>query len=502
MLVRWLTESLNVRWSYYPTAGGPYPLTELFIVDIESRRLVPVEAMQRADHQVTPLRWADDGSEFYFLSADRYGQRVDLVAADPETGARRIILTEEKEVGLGASVLARLLRFLGDGERLIWLSDRDGWRHVYLYGLDGTLIRQLTDGQFPVREVVAIDEDAGWVYFIAQGDPERVYDTHLYRVSLDGGAVVQLTEGVGRHAVQFSPSGEFFLDTYSTAEVPPVVELRGADGVLLQTLSTANIDALVSELNWHSPEEFVVKAADGGTDIYGHLYKPFDFDQDQKYPVIEVIYGIAEPLARRTFAPVGPGPSLDALAQLGFIVFVVDSRGTAGRGREFGHAVLGNIGRYEIPDHVAALRQVAEGRPYMDLSRVGIFGYSYGGYMAVRAMLLAPEVYHVGVAGAAISDMADHSGNEVLIGSPEDNRDAYAYASNLPLAANLHGKLLMIHGTMDALVPFSHIMRMADAFDRAGKSYDMLVVPDVGHVSPLVYAASAIPRYFQEHLNP
>ena len=155
-----------------------------------------------------------------------------------------------------------------------------------------------------------------------------------------------------------------------------------------------------------------------------------------------------------------------------------------------------------IPDHVAALRQVAEDRPYMDLSGVGINGYSYGGYMVVRAMLMAPEVYHVGVAAAPIADMADHNGNEALIGPPEDNRDAYDYASNLPLAGQLQGKLLMIHGTMDALVPFAHTMRMADAFGRAGKSYDLLVVPDQGHVSPLVYAADAIPRYFQEHLKP
>ncbi len=214
--------------------------------------------------------------------------------------------------------------------------------------------------------------------------------------------MARLTEATGRHEVQFAPSMEFFLDTHSTVDRPPVVELRRADGTRLQTLSSATVDGLPAWRS-HPPEEFVVKAADGSTDLHGVLYKPRDFDPARKYPVIEVIYGgpwgSTIPKGFTDYrAYFGLAP---ALAQLGFITFIVDARGTGGRGREFQRIAYGGLGRHEIPDHVAALKQLGDRRAYMDLSRVGILGHSFGGYLATRALLLAPDVYHVGVASAA-----------------------------------------------------------------------------------------------------
>ena len=292
---------------------------------------------------------------------------------------------------------------------------------------------------------------------------------------------------------------------WMVATRPPAVELKLADGTLLQTVSKANIDAL-KELKWKPPEEFVVKAADGETDLYGVLYKPYDFDPKKKYPVIDRIYGSPAGVA----VPHGFFPKRLSLArgQLGFIHLIVDARGTPERGREFQEVVYGNLGRNEITDHVAALKQLAEERPYMDLSRVGIQGHSFGGYFAIRAMLLAPNVYHVGVARAALTwDNSFQSDDNVLTGSKE----AFDYASNLNFASNLKGKLFLLHGTSDADAPFSGTMRMVDALIRAGKHFDLLVLPGVGHqfrgtsssdLTSRTYAFEAIRRFLEEHLEP
>jgi dipeptidyl aminopeptidase/acylaminoacyl peptidase len=284
---------------------------------------------------------------------------------------------------------------------------------------------------------------------------------------------------------------------------PPAVDFRRADGTLLQVLSKAKIDALVNELKWRPPEEFVVKAADGTTDLYGVLFKPHDFDPNKKYPVIDQIYGAL------SVVPHGftGGRWARAIAQLGFIVFIVDNRGTDGRGREFFRSTgFAQLGRHEIPDHVATLKQLAETRPYMDLGRVGLFGGSHGGYMTIRSMLLAPDVYHVGVAASPLTDLAAHWATESRMGPIEKNKEAYTYTSNLRLADQLKGKLLLTHGTSDVNVPFSHTMRMIEALIRAGKSYDLLVLPGQGHdvaeESMAGYEMEAIRRYFQEHLKP
>jgi dipeptidyl aminopeptidase/acylaminoacyl peptidase len=354
---------------------------------------------------------------------------------------------------------------------------------------------------------VTIDEELGWVYFTAHGDRERSYDTHLYRVRLDGTGFAQLTEASGQHRVRFTPSKRFFLDTHSSVDRPGAVELRRADGTLLETLSRANIDSL-RELSWIPPEEFVVKATDGKTDLFGVLYKPYDFDPHRKYPVIEYIYDSSyTTVVPRTFTSNNSGVPAQALAQLGFITFIVDGRGTAERGKEFQDVLYGNIGRYEIPDHVAVLKQLAERRPYMDLSRVGIFGGSHGGYMVLRALLAAPDVYHVGVARAPGVDLRDlqADGVEPFMGLLEKNPEAYEYASNLHLAENLTGKLLMIHGTSDKDVPFSQTLKMVEALIEAGKTYDLFLLPGENHrftATGRRYARDATRRYFEEHLKP
>ncbi len=518
-IVHWLKPTEEVEWGRYPRkAGMPMEQTELFIIDILSKREVRVDTGADLDQRIYLLGWQRDGSDLLFLRTDRYYKKLDVMVANPTTGSTRIVLTETHEA-YGEFQLQGRFTLLEDGKRFIWLSDRDGWKHLYLYDMEGRLIRRLTQGEFPVARVVAVDEKAGWVYFVAQGDKQRPYDTHLYRVNLEGKGFARLTEATGQHdiqifgtilhEIQFSPSKWFFLDTHSSVDRPPSVELRRADGKLLQTLSKANIDAL-KELQWRPPEEFMVKAADGKTDLYGVLYKPYDFDPEKKYPVIEWIYG-AMNLVPRTFTGRGYREVEDvwpqAMAQLGFVTFIVDGRGPfirGTRGREFERVTYGNFGRYEIPDHVATLKQLAEKRSYMDLSRVGIIGLSLGGYYAIRGMLQAPDVYHVGIAVAPITDLYEHA-NYIWLGPPQDNKEAYEYASNLRLAGNLKGKLLLIHGTSDTAVPFSHTVKMVEALNRAEKLYDLIVLPEWDHWGSNMmesYRLEAYRRYFQEHLKP
>jgi dipeptidyl aminopeptidase/acylaminoacyl peptidase len=385
------------------------------------------------------------------------------------------------------------------------MSERDGWNHLYLYDFDGRLIRRLTRGTFPGVGIEAVDDKGGWVYFTAHGDEARPYDTHLYRVSLEGTEFGQLTDAPGRHEIEFSPSREFFLDTHSSPDRPPRVELRRADGVLLRALSVADISGL-EDLGWRPADEFTIKAADGKTDLYGLLWKPYDFDADLKYPVIEYIYGCPQvAVVPRSFTH-WEGIYPQALAQLGFVVFVVDARGTPERGKAFQDVAYGNMGRHEIPDHVGALRQLIEQRPYMDGDRVGMFGHSCGGYFTIRALLLAPDAYHVGVASAPVVELEYGNAMEVYMGPPDENRGAYEYASNVRLAGNLEGKLFLIHGTSDFAAPLSGTMKMVEALIQAGEAYDLLLFPEQDHGlyggSTGTYWQWAVRRYFQEHLKP
>jgi dipeptidyl aminopeptidase/acylaminoacyl peptidase len=511
-IVRYLKTTVEVNWEPYMKAGGPMPQYKLFIINVASKQQIRLDTGSETDHLIFVRGWRPDASELLFIRVDREYKRVDLMAASPGSSATRVLLTETQKTFLLKAFWEPWpgpFTLLEDGKKFIWTAERDGWRHLYLYDISGNFIRRLTEGQYPVVGIITVDDKTGWVYFTAHGNQQRPYDTHLYRVNLSGKGFAQLIEATGQHKVQFSPSKEFFLDTHSGVNRPPAVELRTADGTLLRTLSTANFDAL-NELQWKAPEEFVVKAADGKADLYGVLYKPYDFDPSKTYPVIEVIYGgpWESECVLSTFIPLGWGQTALELAQMGFITFVVDGRGTPERGKEFQDVVYGNVGRYEIPDHTAALKQLAEKRPYMDLNRVGVFGHSFGAYLALRALLLSPDVYHVAVCSdGAVGPPYSPVDSEPYLSSPQKNRDRYEYASNLWLVGNLRGKLLFIWGNLGgALYSGSSFMKMLDALMRADKPFDLLVVPgrphDMSGRPRWTYWRRAMGRYFQEHLKP
>jgi dipeptidyl aminopeptidase/acylaminoacyl peptidase len=362
----------------------------------------------------------------------------------------------------------------------------------------------LTSGTNPVDAIAAVDGDDGWVYYLALGDDISPYSKHLYRVSLDGGEPVRLTQtGGGDRLVHISPSKEFFLDVFSSVDTPPQTDLRRSDGTMIRTVSTADISELVEYLQWSPPEQFTVKAADGETDIYGIIVKPFDFEPAKKYPVVEHIYNGPHSTFFPLSLPAVATNAETAMANLGVVLVLLDGRGTPGRGKEFQDASYGRMGM-EIEDHVAALSQLAAERPYMDLDRVGIYGISYGGYLTLHAMLTRPDVYKVGVATAPLVDLGHAMAyTEHYMGLPQSNPEGYEAGANTALAGNLDGRLLIVHATKDVSAPFSGTMKMVDALIKAGKRFDLMILPEQGHVpfgEPGKYWMNLKHRYLEEHL--
>lgn len=470
----------------YIKTGDTGAMNSLFCIDLESGAVQPVDLGEDREVFLYPVGWQDAGSRALLLRMSRDAHRLDLLAAVPETGETNILLTERRETFVGGLDFAisghkQTLTLVGDGKRFVWRSERDGFGHLYLYAFDGSLLARLTAGEFVVDRVEAIDVERDTLFYSAS-TPEAPYNRQIFRVALDGGESTRLTEAPGQHQVEFSPSRRFFVDTHSSVIRPPVSVLRSADGELLSVLEVADVESLES-LSWTAPEPFVVRAADGETELHGVLYRPHDFDPECRYPIIDYIYaGPFLSVVQKTFLP-GSFMALraQALAQLGFLVFMVDGRGTPGRGKAFQDVTYGCIGRHEIADHVATLHQLAASRPYIDLQRVGVFGASWGGYFAARAMFTAPEVFHVGVS-IAPGDLTEAAViNEPYMDLPERNPEGYAFGSVLHGAENLTGKLLLIHGTSDRNAPFSTTMRIVDTLVRANLPHDLIVIPNADH---------------------
>jgi len=507
--VHWLNPRSDVVQVPITRAGGVLPKYELYIIDVLSRTPRKVELGDTTNQYLTLLGWCPQGTELLVARWDRDFKKVEVVAANPRTGAARTVFSETSQtfVRLQHEVLymgKSGFTLLPDGKRFIWESTRSGWNQLYLYSIDGKLIRPLTRGEFPVLQVQTIDAEQGWVYFTAHAE-SRLYDTHLYRVRLNGDDFSRLTQGDGQHQVEFAPSKRFFIDTHSSVDRAPTVELRSAEGRLVRRIGEANVEEL-QQVGWTEPEEFVVKAADGQTDLYGVLYKPYDFDPHKKYPVVEYIYGGPQAtVTRRDFSVDNSKLSNlpRALAQLGYLTVMLDARGTPGRSKAFQDVVYRNWGRNEILDHAAALKQLAAARPYVDLQRVGIYGASWGGYFTFRALTQAPEIYKAGISMMPGFDPYESILYEPYLGLPADGRAAYDYAVPFKWAELLQGNLLLVASTSDHGT-FGDAIRMAEALIRAGKQHEFLVLPNQPHGAlgkSEDFLIEAIVDFFARHLQ-
>ncbi len=485
------------------------PMAELVLVDAESARVrvitsepwpLPSGAPFTEDPSSSLGWWSEDASNFFWLQVGRGNHTVSLWSVDAETGKAQEVLAESSQTRVGPQqgfIDPRNTHILPETQEVLWFSERDGWGHLYLYDArTDSLKRRLTEGPWLVRELLHVDAAKRMVYFTAGGREagRNPYFRHLYRASLDSGKPELLTNEDADHAIQFSPDGRFFVDTFSRIDTAPQTVVRNNRGELIAVLETADLTALL-EAGWRFPEPFETRASDGETPIYGALFYPRDFDTKLKYGIINDIY----PLTR---APAGF--SLDAsqaLADLGFIVVTLNARGSTGRSKAFHDAGYGLMGG-RLDDHVAALRKLAAERPALDLDRVGIIGHSWGGAAAARAILTYPNFFRVAVSSSGVHDLRIAQGwfAESVVGLSDRESEE---ATNLHLAERLAGKLLLAHGGGDYWTHPAHTMRLTQKLLDADKDIDLILLPERGHNVPSSpHFRRRSWEFFLRHLGP
>lgn len=447
-------------------------------------------------------RWADDGREVYFDYNQRGHQLYRILAINAESAATRVVVEEKAEAFVDYTNKT-WRHWLPGGRELLWLSERDGFAHLWNIDVAGARApRQLTSGEWVVRRVERVDDD-GRIWFWASGlrQGESPYHQHLCRVDADGGGFLRVTEGDGTHRVSWSPDRRWLVDTWSRVDQPPVTELRRAeDGALVATLETAD-DSALRAAGWSRPERFVAPGRDGKTPIHGVIFRPAGFDPTRRYPVLEEIY--AGP--HDAFAPVAFGvySRHQAFARMGFVVVQADGMGTNHRGRAFHAVAWKNLQDAGFPDRIAWMRAAASGRPWMDLGRVGIYGGSAGGQSAMRALIDHADFYSVAVADCGCHDnrMDKIWWNEQWLGWPLD--ESYIAASNTEHAHRMRGRLLLIVGEQDTNVDPASTLQVVDRLARAGKMFEFLSLPGEGHgAAETPYGTRRRAEFLVRHLRP
>lgn len=441
------------------------------------------------------------GGKVFFSFPIRGYQEHKIITLDPLTGVVKTVVHEKSPTFIDQSKTAYWL--LGNGEKLIWQSERDGWNHLYMIDTSTGEAKQITKGNWVVRGVTTVDEAKEQIWFTASGfgDPSKddPYHIHACRINLDGTGFVQLTKGDGTHAPQFSPDRRFFVDSYSRVDSAPVHELRSsATGELLITLEKADISGLAKN-DIKLPERFVAKGRDGKSDIWGIVIRPTNFDAKRKYPVIEYIY--AGP--HDSFVPKGFRPffNMHRLAELGFIVVQIDGMGTNNRGKAFHDVAWKNVADAGFPDRIRWMKALAAKYPQMDISRVGIYGTSAGGQSSTGGVLFHPEFYKVAVSSCGCHDnrIDKQWWNEQWMGYPVGPH--YDKQSNITNAGLLKGRLMLIVGEQDRNVPPETTFRLADALIKANKDFELVVIPGADHTDGGPYGERKRRDYFVRWLH-
>ncbi|MBK1788314.1 DPP IV N-terminal domain-containing protein [Prauserella sp. ASG 168] len=472
----------------YPMPGDEAQATMTWHV-LDVRTGQNVTASGEPEVLVSPYtldrRWwsGDKGDSIHVLHQSRDGRTLELRRLDPSSGAMTTVIAETGRTRVDPSPYLHappVVRILDSGE-ILWWSQRDGWGHLYLYSASGELLRQVTGGQWLVRRVLRVDEDRRRVWFLACGLNEDPYVRQICRVDLDGGGFARITDDDLDHDAVGPPSGDYLVDRASTVALPPRTRVLGDDGQVLVELEAPDATAL-EEVGWSPPERFRAIAADGGTPIYGLLWRPHGFDPARRYPVIDHTYpGPNIHRVSPAFGDLFTGEP-EALAALGFAVVALDGRGTPVRSKEFLDHSYGDLGMAAaLDDHIAAIRQLGRRHTWLDTERVGITGHSGGGFFTARALLSHPEFYSVGVAQAGAHDFSiylpfwvEQNHGEIT----EDNRQALV---NTVSAGNLRGKLLLIDGELDDNVLPHQSLRLVDSLIDADADVDMLLIPGVEH---------------------
>jgi dipeptidyl-peptidase-4 len=459
------------------------------------------------EHEKTESLWAAPGSDkLFFTRLSRDMHRLDVCVADTATGEVKPIIQERMNV----YIESKPVKIINAGTELVWWSERDGWGHYYLYGADGTLKNQITKGEFVAEDISTVDEKARALYLTASGreDGEDPYFMHFYRANLDGSGMKMLDPGDSSHAVNMSDSGKYFVDTFSRVNTAPESVLYDGAGAMTMPLERVDMGSLTAA-GYKFPEPFKVKADDGITDLYGVMYKPFDFDPNKKYPVVEYVYpGPQTESVTKTFTP---RSNQVMMANLGIIMVEIGNRGGNPHRSKWYHTFgYGNLRDYGLADKKAAIEQLAERFPFIDIERVGMWGHSGGGFMTAASMLIYPDFFKVGwsESGNHENNIYNNSWSEKHHGVKEvtdkDGKVTFEYSidKNSELAKNLKGHLMLVTGDIDNNVHPSNTYRLADALIKANKRFDIMILPGQrhGYAAASDYVAWRRADYFARYL--
>src|SRR5467141_189233 len=459
----------------YPPAGGANPVVRVFVAPVSGGEAHAMDTGENTDIYIARVNWLTDAKHLAIQRLNRRQTVLDLLIADATSGQTRTALNETDQYWINVS---NDLRFLKDGKRFLWSSERSGYRHLYLYDLEGKELAQLTKGEWEVSAVDAVDEGKGLVYFT--GTAKSPLERHLYRVSLDGSAISRITIHNGTHGVKMAPDASAFVDTYSDVMTPPRQDVARADGSLLRVINE-NKDPELAEYRLSAPQFLPVKAHDG-MPLNTVMIKPPDFDGAKKYPVLVFTYG--GPHAQVVLNAWGGNTGLwhQMMAQKGYIIFALDNRGSAGRGHVFEEPIHFRLGAQELSDQLDGVSYL-KSLPYVDGERIGIWGWSYGGHMTLHAMFEAAGAFKAGFAGGPVTDghFYDSIYTERYLGLPQKNEKGYRDSSPVKYASQLKGKLLIAHGTGDDNVHFANTLMVINDLIEAGKYAEVLAFPGRGH---------------------
>jgi dipeptidyl-peptidase-4 len=483
----------------YPKAGEANSEVRIGVVEISSRDATWIDLGEETDIYVPRMDFAGSSDEVWFTRLNRHQNRLDLMLADVRTGESRIVTTETDDAWVENSMPL----WIDNGVQFLLESERDGYNQVYRYDRSGTLINRVTPGEWDVLDVYGVDEQHDVLYFSGTGDGRA--KRPLYRVSLDGAGFERVSSGSGSHDVDFNVDYSMYVDEYSTIGLPPTKTLHESDGATVRTLSDnqqliSRIQALAAAV-----PEFIRIPVRGGLELDGYIIRPPDFDVGKLYPVLMYVYG--GPGSQRVRDSWGGDRYLwhQSLAQLGYLVVSVDNRGTGARGRDFKKQTYLKLGQYETEDQIAAARYLGS-LPFVDNSRIGIWGWSYGGYMSLMSMFQGEGVFKAAISVAPVTDwrLYDTIYTERYMRTPRENPAGYRDGAPLNHAYKLSGDLLVVHGTGDDNVHAQNTIQLIQQLEDAGMQFDMRLYPNKTHsiagAVTRVNLYSLFTRWLQENL--
>jgi dipeptidyl-peptidase-4 len=475
-----------IEYTRFPEAGGANPIVRVGVVSVSGGETKWMDTGANTDVYLPRVVWLRDSSRVAIERLNRAQNRLDLLFCDASTGASATILTETDEYWVN---VADDLYFFGDNKRFLWSSERTGFRHYYLYDLAGHQLEQLTSGNWAITgnggvgpgaaSHPAVDEAHGFVYFLSNKD--NVLDIQLYRLSLADKSVTKVTHEPGTHDVLIAPNESAFVDTYSKAMTPPRENLDRIDGMNVAAINENKVPELADYQL--SPVKFLNLSADDGTKLYASIIQPPDFDASRKYPVLVNVYGGPQVQNVHNAWDGKDFLWLEMMAEKGYIIFTLDNRGSYGRGHAFETTIYHHLGKIALEDQLAGVKYL-KSLPYVDPSRIGIWGWSFGGTMALDAMFNGPDVFKAGVSVAPVTDwrLYDTIYTERYMGRPQDNPEGYRDSSPANQAANLRGKLMIAHSTGDDNVHFVNTSEVLNKLILAGKyPADLMIFPGRGH---------------------